>query len=70
MNVYTTDKFKGHYPIGTAAVAVAPSVKQAVKLLNKALAEEGLTDPVGVKDMKKVNTHIVSVDILCNGNYR
>ena len=45
MKLYTTTTFKGHYPVGTAAVVWANNPIEARRLLNAELKNRGLEDP-------------------------
>lgn len=71
MNIYTCNTFKGYWPVGSAAVVVTSGDKsKAAQLLNKSLAEIGLTEPVTEADMQLVNQETNDqVIILCDGNY-
>ena len=69
MKVFTTTGFKGHYPVGTAAVVVAESKEKAAALLNVELKRKGLPDTVKSTDMRQLRQDRISVNILCDGNY-
>jgi len=69
MNVYTCTKFKGFYPVGTAAVVVAKTARSAAALLNYGLAELGLDPTAKQEDMVLINTDEPKVVMLCDGNY-
>lgn len=68
MPFYTNNKFKGFYPIGTAAVVIAESQQQAADVLTRALAELGL-GPAEVEDMERLPVYYGSVRILNTGDY-
>jgi len=72
MKVFTFTNFKGHYPVGTAAVVVAKNLHDAAGLLNVELSEAGLplVDPCD-KDVNitQVDTTTQNVDVLLDGNY-
>jgi hypothetical protein len=69
MKVFSCEGFKGHWPVGTAAVIVAPDKTTAMSMLLEALKAEGLEEqPFEIK-LKEVDTQRRSVDILCNGEY-
>lgn len=70
MRVYTCTDFTGHYPVGTAAVVIAPNRKRAVELLEKELKNIGLEQKVNplsliVLSIRAGKTCIV----LRNGDY-
>ena len=75
MRVFTCDDFKGHYPVGTAAVVVASDIAEARKLLDAELASRGLPQHDGhpsrptVPTLTQVYTSKPRVIILCDGNY-
>ena len=73
MKVYWTDKFVGHYPIGTCAIVVASTPEDAARMLNEKLKTAGLLlkgdRPVDAIDMQHVNTREPSVNIVKDGNY-
>lgn len=73
MKVFTCVSFKGHYPVGTAAVIVANDAEDAAMLLCGNLAAIGLIQPDGrwptADDMVEVNTSKVGVQVLNDGNY-
>lgn len=67
--VYKAYGFRGHYPVGTAAVIVAQDEAEARKLLDEALAAQGLP-PAGAGVLLEVHTTLPShCDVLCNGEY-
>ena len=68
MKLWTNTKFTGHCPVGTAAVVVAPTARQATDYLNLFLAEEGLED-AAPEDMEEVPFTDGEVRILRNGSY-
>ena len=71
MNVYTNTTFEGHWPVGTAAVIVAKTAKQAAEQLNNKLEARGLlqNDPIKADEMFFVPTGSPCVYILADGNY-
>jgi len=71
MKVYYTDAFSGHYPIGTAAVVVAPNAEEAARLLGLHLDSIGLDQSTypGPQDMKQAKTGKASVIIIRDGSY-
>ena len=42
MRVWTSSDFFGHYPVGSAAVVVAPDEATALRLLSEELTSRGL----------------------------
>lgn len=69
MKVYTYKTFRGHWPVGTAAVVVDESPHQAAEQLMRVLKLEGLEQTVEPKEMIEVMTKHGSCRILCNGDY-
>lgn len=68
MRVYTCTDFKGHYPVGSAAVVVARNGVEAEKQLREVLREEGLGDDESLT-MVRLNVSKKNVVVLCNGDY-
>ena len=69
MNVYTCNKFDGHYPTGVGAVIVASSPEEAKTILEEKLSDIGLFQDVPLDVIKQVNTEVASVIILADGDY-
>lgn len=69
MKVFTCTTFSGFYPVGTAAVIVAPNSKEAKEQLEAALAAKGLPQKIKLNDLKEIETFSVGTYILCDGNY-
>lgn len=69
MNVYTNNRFEGHYPVGTAAVVVAETPEKAAEALNNRLADMGLPRSAEPGDMVFLSTTFESATILNDGNY-
>lgn len=65
---YINMSFRGHYPVGTAALVQAGSTKKAAELLEKELIEVGLTQSVPATDMEDISTK-PKVCILLDGEY-
>lgn len=61
--------FKGHYPVGTAAVVVAHDEEEAVYLINEQLRAHGLTTEVTADKLQRVSLGSARAVILCDGNY-
>lgn len=71
MKVYTYTGFTGHWPMGTAAIIVAPSKAEALAQLRKALDEAGLKQKYDLSEDKLVRHYTTkrSATILLDGNY-
>lgn len=69
MKVWTNCKFKGKWPVGTAAVVVADTADQAAALLNEDLADIGLARNAKPEQFEVLPTSKHAVRILCDGNY-
>lgn len=69
MNVYTITGFKGHWPVGTAAVVVAQTAAMAAQALEEALRQQGLHQMVDPAKMERLSTYAPSIRILNDGNY-
>lgn len=69
MNVYTNNSFTGHWPVGTAAVVVAPNNVVAAELLEEELKNRGLPQKIDPKKMERMSTYRPLVVILNDGNY-
>ncbi len=69
MKVFTNNSFKGHYPVGTAAVVVAETQEEAAMWLNNHLDTAGLCGDVKPEHMHEVELKRSAVHILCNGDY-
>lgn len=46
LNVYTCNNFRGHYPVGSAAVVVAADHEHGANLLEQLLTAQGLSQIV------------------------
>ena len=68
MKVWTNNKFEGYWPVGTAAVVIAPSRDDAADYLNLFLAEKGLPmcSPEQFEELPFLDGQ---VSILADGNY-
>lgn len=67
MKVFYSNDFKGHWPVGTAAVVVAPDVATAHETLAEKLRSQGL--PGDKFTILEVHLDEPEVFILCNGEY-
>ena len=68
MKIWTNTEFTGHYPVGTAAVVVAPTAEDAAIYLTTFLRENNLED-AKAKDMEEMPFEGGQVKILCDGEY-
>lgn len=69
MKVFSCKQFEGHYPVGTAAVIVAPDRFAAADMLNEGLLQVGLKDNVDPSQMVEIDPSTPAVYILLDGNY-
>lgn len=71
MRVWTNVTFRGHWPVGTAAIVVAETAERAAYFLNKQLDSQGLRQvpPIPADEMVEVDTTKVNVVILLDGEY-
>lgn len=70
MKTFTFNSFKGHWPVGTAAVVCADSREDAAQKLSAALIGMGLDGKITALDMIQFPLHERdTVRILCDGNY-
>lgn len=69
MRVFTCTNAKGHWPVGFAAIVVAPSEEIAKRMLQTALAEDGLADQPQGYTLKEVHLNTPAATILVNGEY-
>jgi hypothetical protein len=63
---YTNNTFKGHYPVGSAAVMQADSQEEAARNLECLLSQAGLPQKIEPETMILLTEPGV---ILCDGNY-
>lgn len=69
MQIYTCTKFKGHWPVGVAAVVVAKTRTQACLLLEFELEKAGLPQTITWDDMQFLCTTEARAVILNDGEY-
>jgi hypothetical protein len=73
MLIFTSRGFAGHWPVGTAAVVVAPDAAEAKRLLEEHLAGVGLPQEPGDVEVEfwatAHPTTAPRVRVLCDGNY-
>lgn len=68
MKVYTSDDFRGHWPVGTSAVIVANTAERALEILKLELAEKNLPQPLPIS-VQELDLGEECVLILNDGNY-
>lgn len=66
--VWTCTGFEGHFPVGTAAVVVAPNAETAAQMLSKEVCKIA-RQTVTADQMKLVNPYQPQVIILNDGDY-
>ncbi|AEJ81557.1 gp038 [Erwinia phage vB_EamP-S6] len=69
MKVFTNNKFTGRWPVGTAAVVVAPDQEAAAIMMMQCLEKMGMPQTIPEADMVELNTDIRTVLILADGEY-
>ena len=69
MNVYTCNTFRGHWPVGTAAVVVAQTPEMAAESLEIYLGNNGLAQTIKPEQMERLSTYVPTIRILNDGNY-
>ena len=70
MKIFTCNDFKGHYPVGSAAVIVANNKTDAFIMLLERLLEYGLIqDEVNPPTLTEIDPLERGVTILDDGNY-
>lgn len=69
MKVFTCVGFEGYWPVGTAAVIVAPDMQAALLALNKHLADLKLPPVDSFESIKELDITQQNCVILCDGNY-
>ncbi len=67
MKVFVSTDFKGHYPVGTAAIIVAKDKRSARNLLKAALEEDGL--PTDDFSLREIDVTQPRAEILNDGDY-
>lgn len=72
MNVYFTDSFQGHWPVGAAmCLVVAGSKRKAKLMLEKEMKKAGLEDQfeAALEGFRQVFTTVERVVMFKNGDY-
>lgn len=69
MKIYTNTSFKGHYPVGAAAIVAAKSPEEAAEILNAELKTVGLEPTAKAEGMKLFTPTKDRVRILVDENY-
>lgn len=68
--VFAFTGFKGHWPVGTAALVIAQDINEAAAMLSAELTERGLEQVINVKEAVEVNPAAgKGVRILVDGDY-
>lgn len=66
MKVFCSNDFTGHWPVGTAAIVVAPDYELAVTLITDELKRAGLKWDGNLREVQTQNTQVI---ILRDGDY-
>jgi hypothetical protein len=69
LRAFTNNTFAGYWPVGSAAVVVAPDAEEAAKLLNEKLESIHLEGKVEASDMLPLPMDVPLVCVLCDGDY-
>ena len=69
MKVFWSNNFKGHYPIGTAAVVVAKDAGAALVALDNLLASRGLKQTLTLDNIEELDIKETRAILLQNGDY-
>lgn len=69
MRVFYTNDFRGHWPVGTAAVIVARNLDEAYVLMTSKLIAMGLGADNSDFTISELPTDSTNVVVLCDGNY-
>lgn len=69
MKLYICDNFKGHWPVGVAAVIVADNQIHAAQLLENVLAEVGLKQDINKSQLAEIDLTQHGAYILNDGDY-
>lgn len=69
MKVFTSNDFKGHWPVPTAAVVVAIDEAEARRMLNERLSLEEIPQKEPSFTLQQVNCRETAVLLLSCGEY-
>jgi hypothetical protein len=69
MNIFTCTSFEGYWPVGAAAVVVAPSIETACQLLADALTERGLPQKITPDQLDALDITQQRAVVLVDGQY-
>jgi hypothetical protein len=70
LRVFTCNNFRGHWPVGTAAVVVARNKEEALSLLLAALEQDGLSNQKDIElRLDQLFLTAPQAYILNNGEY-
>lgn len=67
--IFINRKFKGHYPVGTAAVVCAKTPEEAAHYLEVRLRGLGLEQKILPEDMERFKSVPGNCNVLNDGNY-
>lgn len=68
--VFAFTGFRGHWPVGTAALVIAEDINEAARMLSDELTDLGLQQVINIKEAVEVNPEVgKAVRILVDGNY-
>lgn len=70
MRLWTCNDFKGHWPVGSAAVVLAENEDRARELLDAAIKGRSLPDGLQSDEpIVEVDMGVEQAIVLCDGNY-
>lgn len=69
MMTWTITDFKGHWPVGCAAIVTADDTETACRWLERELASRGLPQQIKPEQLVPVVTSTRWVRVLNDGNY-
>ncbi|MFY2843600.1 hypothetical protein ACOTJF_18080 [Achromobacter ruhlandii] len=69
MPIYLQTDFRGHWPVGTAAIVAANTPERAAQLLEAALDLRGLVQIIPPESLIPLSSKQEFVEILCDGDY-
>jgi hypothetical protein len=69
VKVYVCTGFRGHNPVGSAAVVLAEDAEEAAHILSDELESCGLKQDIYACDLVQVDAASPRAVILCDGDY-
>lgn len=69
MRIFACKSFKGHWPVGTAAIITAETADVAAEMLEKELKDIGLHQEICSEQMIEIDASCPSILILNDGDY-